>query len=350
MFEYEEDHQGECVENQDNQSVAQSEVTFANVPQDFELFRGVPAFETYLKKRMGEDRVDQHSPKLKHRKTGMSMTEENREGMQPTETPKSTRGEGAQGRMQSAGIVKSPSDTTIYVPAFNAQLCNWLTQDNNQVLQDHLVANTNRVQAMEISNMTQPNGVQHEQSVDVINQIAKFIEGIRTGQEAIQPSTSAAPCAAVGGGDVEKSQLDLARERSSKMVVEAEQFWVSVNAPGNINICDMQLNKAYDHSNQIGTAHGTVNPIVVNKGLDMETVHQIGGLDVDDQFFHVTCHIEDSLREKIQQGEFVDLEKLLPKHSRGSLNDNKMDLIYKDGHSYFVLAQNDNKINGVRRW
>ena len=33
----------------------------------------------------------------------------------------------------------------------------------------------------------------------------------------------------------------------------------------------------------------------------------------DDDFFHLTCHIDSPLKNKIENGEFVDLDKLLPK-------------------------------------
>ena len=70
-------------------------------------------------------------------------------------------------------------------------------------------------------------------------------------------------------------------------------------------------------------------------------------------FFHVTCHLDEELKSKIEKGEFVDLERLLPKF-RGSksaaMNENKMDLVYHDGHSYFVPAVADNRITGIRRW
>ena len=35
-------------------------------------------------------------------------------------------------------------------------------------------------------------------------------------------------------------------------------------------------------------------------------------LDDDDDFFHVSCHIDGALRLKIERGEFVELEKLIP--------------------------------------
>ena len=41
----------------------------------------------------------------------------------------------------------------------------------------------------------------------------------------------------------------------------------------------------------------------------------------DDEFFHLTCHVDVNLKSKIQRAEFVDLEKLLPRDwSRGQNN------------------------------
>ena len=72
---------------------------------------------------------------------------------------------------------------------------------------------------------------------------------------------------------------------------------------------------------------------------------------MDNQFFHVTCHLDEGLKNKIQRGQYVDLEKMLPKmRGRFQQNENRMDLVYKDGHSYFVQAASDNKITGVRKW
>ena len=35
-------------------------------------------------------------------------------------------------------------------------------------------------------------------------------------------------------------------------------------------------------------------------------------IDNDDDFFHLTCHIDPNLHAKIEKRKFVDLEKLLP--------------------------------------
>ena len=43
----------------------------------------------------------------------------------------------------------------------------------------------------------------------------------------------------------------------------------------------------------------------------------IGSGVSNDDFFHLTCHIEPNLIHKIEKGEFVELEKLLPKDRLG---------------------------------
>ena len=72
--------------------------------------------------------------------------------------------------------------------------------------------------------------------------------------------------------------------------------------------------------------------------------------------FHVSCHIDSNIRQKIEQGEFVDLERLLPKDKLASgpntfgQDMHKIELLMKDGQPYFGAASNENKINSIRRW
>ena len=47
----------------------------------------------------------------------------------------------------------------------------------------------------------------------------------------------------------------------------------------------------------------------------------IGSGISDDDFFHLTFHIDPNLIHKIEKGEFVELEKLLPKERLGGKND-----------------------------
>ena len=75
--------------------------------------------------------------------------------------------------------------------------------------------------------------------------------------------------------------------------------------------------------------------------------------DADDEFFHITCHVEPALRRKIERGEFVNLEKLLPVE-RGNRGNQQEDagirIINKNGEQYLAPAERKTRINGVRRW
>ena len=63
----------------------------------------------------------------------------------------------------------------------------------------------------------------------------------------------------------------------------------------------------------------------------------------------LSCHVDPGLKSKIQKGEFVELEKLLPKNKRLS-NDNRMELVFRGGRSYFTPAPPENRISDIRRW
>ena len=76
-------------------------------------------------------------------------------------------------------------------------------------------------------------------------------------------------------------RVQQARDRAQEMIVEAKQFKAAVNLPKGI--------------------------------IDNPFYKEGGGIPDDDEFFHITCHIEPTLKAKIERGEYVELEKLLPK-------------------------------------
>ena len=146
---------------------------------------------------------------------------------------------------------------------------------------------------------------------DLSNHITKFIEGIRIQMEG--NDSQAAMAQPNGGLDDPVVQ---ARRKSEDMILDAEHFRATINPP---------------------------------PGNEILNSNKVDGMDVDDQFFHITCHVDQALHAKIQRGEFVDLEKLLPKN-RKTNSESKLDLVYRDGHSFFVPASAEVKINGVRKW
>ena len=115
-------------------------------------------------------------------------------------------------------------------------------------------------------------------------------------EQVIQPSESTV-------------KLREAKQRANQTIIQAEKFKATVENP---------------------------------KGKDQ--------LITDDEFFHVTCHVDSALKLKIENGEYVELEKLLPKNRQDRDSEGRMNLVSKDGNTYFVPAQNNNKITNVRRW
>ena len=87
-----------------------------------------------------------------------------------------------------------------------------------------------------------------------------------------------------------------------------------------------------------------------------EAMRQVIGSGIsDDDFFHLTCHIEPTSKKKIENGEYVDLDKLLPKentfHGRQvSSNETKLECIQSEGSTYLVPAKTSSRVNCFRRW
>ena len=67
------------------------------------------------------------------------------------------------------------------------------------------------------------------------------------------------------------------------------------------------------------------------------------------------CHIDGALKSKIQNGEYVDLERLLPKDRGGCggkidfEDESKVELVSKCGHTYFKPIK-ESQINGLHKW
>ena len=71
----------------------------------------------------------------------------------------------------------------------------------------------------------------------------------------------------------------------------------------------------------------------------------------DDAFFHIICHVDPTLRTKIEKGEYVDLEKLLPRNKFKQRSfENRFEWITRDGVTHLAPIERDTKITGIRKW
>ena len=261
--------------------------------------------------------------------------------------------------ISNAPVIKLPSDTTIYAPAFTqagmainnaatnlAQISGLCTSISGRTIRavheqqtfitpsGEETVNTNAFNANVVTNqVSQKDGNDMGISKDsnIINQIINFIEGIRV-QAQGRPLNEGNRQIRMDSQDSQQSSLvRIAQHKVDQNSILAEKFKANVNVPqGNVNT-------------EILIEHG-------NDGPNINKANNLTDLDVDDQFFHVTCHLDKGLKSKIERGEYIDLKKLLPKiKGKPNQNDNCMDLVYKDGHSYFVPAASDTKITGVRK-
>ena len=104
------------------------------------------------------------------------------------------------------------------------------------------------------------------------------------------------------------------------------------------------------------TMNQMVSGLEICDGVNKVEGNQINIMDIgsgvsDDDFFHLTCHIEPSLIHKIEKGEFVELEKLLPKDRIGNkVEEGHMEWVHRDGGTFLMPAQRDSKIGSFRKW
>ena len=123
--------------------------------------------------------------------------------------------------------------------------------------------------------------------VSVIDQISDFVEHMR-----MQADGKGCSSDTRDGGSQPRDVAPHSRGNfADQVIVEAEQFKAAVEAPkGNSTACN-QVFQSQDLNQIIKTL------------MDND----------DDEYFHLTCHIDIALKQKIERGEFVDLEKLLPR-------------------------------------
>ena len=227
--------------------------------------------------------------------------------------------------------IKSPSDTTIYAPALQKRLTPQ-AQDfeisrggyeppNEQIganPQNFNMTNDGVVQRMQplIDNMNGKSMLQ--QNNQYSDQIDAFLGAVRADQNVGEQ------CQPQGSNRVDRGEtveMEQARSRAERTLLEAEKF------------------------------KATVEPLQTGNDKDLSHILNIGSGVSDDDFFHLTCHIEPSLIHKIEKGEFVELEKLLPKDRfRNHKEEGRLEWVQRDGGTFLVLAQKDNKIGGFRRW
>ena len=65
----------------------------------------------------------------------------------------------------------------------------------------------------------------------------------------------------------------------------------------------------------------------------------------------IALHVDPQLKVKIIEGQYIDLARLIPKDRIIKEEEQKMQMVMKNGNTYFVPAnENGNSITGLNRW
>ena len=246
----------------------------ANPSEQFEFLRGTPAFDDYIKKvvaseiraemKCGQQPSNSRKKvKPKHNRKELAGDANGRQS--PNRTGKKKLGS------RNNNLVKSPSETTIYSPAFrklcsqgmenlskNSPIRQLMLDDEENITQNELEVDlTTQGQSEPIDNEQNAN---EEKVNDITNQIVQFIKGIRMrGEEATEPSTSDRR------GQKKKDRFEIEMEQAKattdQTVLAAEQFKAVVNSPPgkqtvitNNNSLPDQMSCSLDLDDQFSTS------------------------------------------------------------------------------------------------
>ena len=264
-----------------------------------------------------------HSSRRQPRSTSKSRGSKTRNSRTRSKTRSKSKGNK---RSNKTSInLKSPSDVTLYTPA--------LRRDQTVAVSPTL-ANLGRIRNFGSSNVP-PVAPQYNHSV--IEQISNLVEQIKVRDTEGDRNRSNRESAerrrrdgSVRDGDNAEGEerhaaaLDEGRRLADNFILEAEQFKATVQPPKGTS----------EHLDKLGDF---IKSLTDNQ---------------DDDFFHLTCHIDQTLRKRIEAGEFVDLDRLLPKTRTQILNDDQrvQQYVDKDGGTYWGPPEKESRITNVRRW
>ena len=261
-------------------------------------------------------------------------------------------------------LVKSPSDTTLYTPGLKR-----VSADNPSDI-NAIEKISNFVENIRIG--SGGSGVMTKRRIETNNRMPL------TETPPASTSTSAKPASKRPIHDAHQKVVennDDAELAADQLILQADKFKARVEAPkGIVNGMNDEfgMNGLNDRTtNQNKSSTGMLMPydyerlrskFITENGLapiDSEILF-LRNFDQDDEFFHVTSQIEPSIKTKIEKGEFVDLDKLLPKDKfssglRGNdeLNKQLFQLITQGTSSYMGTSEhhrNANKVNSIKKW
>ena len=280
----------------------------SNGTQKFDYLRNDPSFREFLKEVIGESKGDGRTDSNKSRHLHDSPDQHEkidhvharntvRSSKHPNHTPEKT-GKGIElspAHLKLPLLAKSPSDTTIYTPGLRK-------------------ASIEDVSLIEkISNFVESIRIDERRNA---HRHKNWDGGLKGGQQDVRvveqkqqhgndrQYSSTGTTAASTSHDSDDEEPEKPSEIANQLLVQAEKFKARIEAPKGNEIGGMIM--PYDKLRSKFVKPEGLAPI------DSKILF-LHNFDQDDEFFHVTSQIDPSLRVKIERGEFIDLERLLPK-------------------------------------
>ena len=202
--------------------------------------------------------------------------------------------------------IKSPSDTTIYSPALKKKRFDRNSErDIHEQLSDDMFDKiSNYIERVRLETSSKANQDDQQSDVD---------QGQPEGEFESEPEQLEA--------DDPQRQRTKAKELNEQMIISAEKNKAMITAPRG----------------------ETVNRVPSKPIID--------SAQIDNKYFLSTCHLDEALKQKIRNGEFVELEKLLPRQVKYKHEDERIDIVSREGKSFFMQKYDrDACISGIKKW
>ena len=239
----------------------------------------------------------------------------------------------AKGGMNTEKL-KSPSDSTLYTPAINRVMkpigCTYQPIVDRYPIDKEVseIESSDCGQFKLQANKEPGNGQGHTDFIDS-SRINDMITQLRLGTGAMKDDVRTKEGTSTSTASDEAKNK---RTPAQEAILDAERFKAQVQQPTNKGI---QFNN-------------TDNLMCLQQ---QSVVKHLRYLDSeDDEFFHTICHIDPQIKEKIERGGFVDLDKLIQKKTQYEPSEKRMQLVNRDGQSYFVPYERETKVDGIRKW
>ena len=280
-------------------------------------------------------------------------------------------------------VNKSPSDTTLYKPIFRRENTVAMIPEVVPVVQEQIStqsqsppasieesSNENETE-MEIepvrqnetnetiSGKNKPSSSEARNSFDhkrLMEKISTFVDNLRMDVERHEAIDEYQPEPSTSGGrrrsEVTVPGQQEARAKVDRPVLESEKFKATIQNPPGTNYDYRMYSNQDSYTEQESGETELMNLDRIIKSIDK--IPCSTEVKSDDDFLHIMCHVDQSLVNKIEKGEFVDLERLLPKErftNRPANNEQRMEWVRSEEGTFLVPTQDKStKINSFKRW